>query len=73
MSERPDLKISVGRDLTGQVVIGDDAALSIGTDASGRPTQSNTAQDDSTIYAVKDGDLHIHHHERSDRRESDAD
>ena len=65
MSEQPEVKISVGRDQNGQIVVGGHATLNVGNageEPAEQLVQRNTAEDDGEIYAVGRGDLHVHHH-----------
>ncbi|MEY9861106.1 hypothetical protein ABH935_006746 [Catenulispora sp. GAS73] len=59
-------KISVGRDVNGQVVIGDGNLIHTSPGKTGpSPTlhQQNTAKDHGTAYSAAQGDIHIHHHD----------
>ncbi|MET3986472.1 hypothetical protein [Streptomyces sp. PvR034] len=55
--------IRIGRDAKGPVIVGDDNRVGTGTPAEPAPgsEQSNRANDHGTVYAVTDGDMHVHH------------
>lgn len=65
----PVTKISAGRDITGQVVVGD-GNLVVSKPAAPDPApalqQQNTVNDRGTAYSAAHGDIHIHHHKTED-------
>lgn len=64
--------IRIGRDLNGQLIIGDRNAVTVGTrstdpdvtPALDQPAldQDNTAENHGTVYAAAHGDIHVNHH-----------
>ena len=62
----PTEKISVGRDVNGQIVVGN-GNLILSSPGSAGPApnlhQQNTVKDHGTAYSAAQGDIHIHHHD----------
>ncbi|GCD93091.1 hypothetical protein [Embleya hyalina] len=62
--------IRIGGDASGPVVAGHDIHIETArsepsaarVDEPSGDTQTNTAEDHATVYAVMDGEQHIHHH-----------
>lgn len=60
--------IRIDGDVSGTVVAGRDNRVEAGSPAPAGAAppdgaeQANTAKDHGTVYAVQDGDMHVHHH-----------
>ncbi|MFE2140611.1 hypothetical protein ACFXA3_02435 [Streptomyces sp. NPDC059456] len=72
-SSGDEFTIRIGGDVSGPVVVGHDNHVEVHRSASAcvprtvpeaepvKSTQTNTAKDEGTVYAVTNGDMHIHH------------
>ncbi|RKN11451.1 hypothetical protein [Streptomyces radicis] len=63
MAETPGghAEIHIGGDAHGPVIAGNDNRVETRRPDPEPATQTNTASDNATIYAVTQGDLHVHH------------
>ncbi|MDJ0379333.1 hypothetical protein [Streptomyces sp. G-G2] len=61
-SDNP-VEIRIGGDVSGPVIVGNGNHVGLGNPAPGPagPSQTNTAKDHGTVYAVTNGDMHVHH------------
>ncbi len=64
MSEQSEVRITVGGDQNGQIVVGDNATVNNGATTADQPTQRNTASGEASVYSVGHGEMHVHHHDR---------
>ncbi|MFF1344211.1 hypothetical protein ACFVYT_41525 [Streptomyces sp. NPDC058290] len=74
-SSGDEFTIRIGGDVSGPVVVGNDNHVEVHQSAPAsapaprtvpeaepaKSTQTNTAKDEGTVYAVTNGDMHIHH------------